>query len=215
MNMFDRSRGFLQPIHFFALSYDCYKLHEKYHLIDVDTHTLPSTAFLIAEQKNFARISLRWHEEGIAIAVAVDQPIEQSFYPEIERGDSIELFFDTRDVKSASFNTKFCHHFFFLPQIIDGINKGEKTHFRTEDSHSLCDPRDLLFQLQTHKKGYSAHIFIPAACLHGYDPLQFNRLGFTYRIHSAKKLIQHFTAVSSDYQIDQQPSLWGSLNLVA
>ncbi len=72
-----------------------------------------------------------------------------------------------------------------MPQAIDGVAKGEKTHFRTEDSHPLCDPQLLQTQVQLRKEGYDLRIFIPALCLNGYDPKQFDRLGFTYRINRA------------------------------
>lgn len=57
-------------------------------------------------------------------------------------------------------------------------------------------------------------IFIPSQCLYGYDPKQFDRLGFTYRINRAGGQPQHFSVISQEYQIDQQPSLWGSIKLV-
>jgi hypothetical protein len=100
-----------------------------------------------------------------------------------------------------------------LPQAVEGTIKGEKTHFRTEDSHPLCDPQALYCQAQLRKNDYQMKIFIPSQCLYGYDPRQFNRLGFTYRINRHEGKSQHFSVISPDYQIDQQPSLWGSLIL--
>jgi hypothetical protein len=50
--------------------------------------------------------------------------------------------------------------------------------------------------------------------LYGYDPKQFDRVGFTYRINRHGGNPQHFAVVSKDYQIDQQPSLWGSIKLI-
>lgn len=61
---------------------------------------------------------------------------------------------------------------------------------------------------------YTLNIFIPNHCLYGYDPAQFGRLGFTYRVNQSEGFAQHFSVVSEDYQIDQQPSLWGTLRLV-
>jgi hypothetical protein len=174
---------------------------------------LPSTHRLTHEEL-FAKVAMGWNEEGVAAHLQVSQPASESSYPEIERGDSVELFFDTRDLKSAGFNTRFSHHFFFLPQSVEGVAKGEKTHFRTEDSHPLCDPQELYCQTQLKKNDYSMKIFIPTQCLYGYDPKQFDRLGFTYRINRHGGKPQHFAVVSQDYQIDQQPSLWGSIKLV-
>lgn len=203
----------LNPVHFFALSCDCLYLPHKEQGPSLMSHALPSTQRLTREEQ-FAKIAMGWNEEGLALFIQVNQPASTSFYPQIEQGDSVELFFDTRDLKSAGFNTRFCHHFFFLPQPIEGVTKGEKTHFRTEDRHPLCDPQMLYCQTQLKKNQYQMKIFIPTECLYGYDPKQFDRLGLTYRINRHQGEPQHFVVVSQDYQIDQQPSLWGSLKLV-
>lgn len=211
--MFENETFALHPIQFFALSCDCFYAEKKEQALSWTLHGLPSTEDLTCEE-HFAKIAMGWHEDGIALQVQVNQPASESCYPDIERGDSVELFFDTRDLKSAGFNTRFCHHFFFLPQPIEGVAKGEKTHFRTEDSHPLCDPEALHCQAQLKKNHYVMKIFIPSQCLYGYDPKQFDRLGFTYRLNRPHGHSQHFAVVSQDYQIDQQPSLWGSLKLV-
>jgi hypothetical protein len=61
--------------------------------------------------------------------------------------------------------------------------------------------------------GYILNIFIPSHCLYGYDPDQFKRLGFAYRINQADGFSQHYSVVTEDFPIEQQPSLWGSLIL--
>jgi hypothetical protein len=211
--MFDAHNFSLNPVHFFALSCDCHVLAKKDHIPSFTSHALPSTHRLTQEE-SFAKVAMGWHEEGLALHIQVDQSATRSFYPDIERGDSVELFLDTRDLKSAGFNTRFCHHFFFLPQKVEEVSAGEITHFRTEDHHPLCPPHLLHSQVQLKKDHYQMKIFIPTQCLCGYDPKQFDRLGFTYRINRAGGKPQHFAVVSQDYQIEQQPSLWGSIRLV-
>jgi hypothetical protein len=211
--MFEYEPFSLIPVHFFALSCDCRYLPKREQFPSLKSHALPSTHHLTNEEL-FAKVAMGWHEEGIALHLQVNEAPVESCYPELEKGDSFELFIDTRDLKSAGFNTRFCHHFFFLPEALEGVNKGEKTHFRTEDSHPLCDPQALYCQTQLKKKDYSMNIFIPTQCLYGYDPRQFDRLGLTYRINRHQGKPQHFAVVSPDYQIDQQPSLWGSIKLV-
>lgn len=184
----------INPVHFFALLCDCFSLDKG-----KVRAPLPSTALFTGEE-SFATVAIGWSDEGIALEI-------QSEEAEIE---CVELFFDTRDLKTAGFNTRFCHHFLFLPE---GSGR-EVTHFRTEDSHPLCAPELLECRVTTKKGKKSMAIFIPAECLHGYDPSQFDRLGFTYRIQRAVGSPQHFAAVSTDFQIDQHPSLWGSLQLV-
>lgn len=211
--MFEPQPLSINPINFFALSCDCHHLDKKERIPSFSTHSLPITESLTGEEC-FAKVAMGWHEEGIALQIEVNEAPNDSYYPLVEEGDSVELFFDTRDVKTSGFNTRFCHHFFFLPKTIEGISKGEKTHFRTDDSHPLCDPQELECQVVLKKKGYQMKIFIPSHCLVGYDPKQFDRIGFTYRINRQGEEPQHFSVISKEYQLDQQPSLWASLKFL-
>lgn len=207
----------LVPIHFFSLSFDAYylspeeigkksgELGKKY--------VLPSTSDLCGEA-SFAEVALAWNREGLAFQVKVEHPMTYTAYPDVANGDSVELFVDTRDIKTSGYNTRFCHRFYFLPQEVNGHQAGELTHFRGDDSHPLCDSGLLQVRVKPSSKGYSMFIIIPGSCLHGYDPEQFDRLGFTYRINRAHFFPQHFAASGVDYHIEQQPSLWASLNLV-
>jgi hypothetical protein len=206
----------LAPVHFFALSSDCYYLSpveiEKKNGELGKKYVLPSTSELCGEA-SFADVSIAWNQEGIAFQIKVDQPVTHAAYPDVGNGDSVELFLDTRDIKTSGYNTRFCHHFYFLPEEVNGYQAGETTHFRGDDAHPLCDAALLQIRVKRTVKGYSMFIIIPSSCLHGYDPDQFDRLGFTYRINRAHFFPQHFAASGVDYQIDQQPSLWASLNL--
>ncbi|WP_068469049.1 hypothetical protein [Candidatus Protochlamydia phocaeensis] len=204
----------LNPSNFFALSCDCKHLAKKEQTLTWSAYALPDTSRLCHEYA-FAKVAMGWHEEGLAFQIQVDQPFVRSSYPDLSRGDSVELFIDTRDLKSAGFNTRFCHHFYFLTQPVEDHLCGEITHFRTEDNHPLCDPQALQCQTQLGSSQYKMKIFIPTQCLYGYDPKQFDRLGFTYRINRVGGPPQHFSVVSQDYQIDQQPSLWASIRLIA
>lgn len=209
----------ITPINFFQITADCHYLND-FSLKSFPTlksakgkNLIPDTSALCTE-KSFANVAMGWHEEGLELIVAVQSPFKRVRYPEVDRGDSFEVFIDTRDVKTSGFNTRFCHHFFFLAEAIDGHQAGEITKFRTEDTHLLCDANDLKIKAQITSTGYTLNIFIPNHCLNGYDPAQFNRMGFSYRINRADGFPQHFSVVTEDYQIDQQPSLWATLRLV-
>lgn len=215
--MFDENATPLSPINFFQISLDCYSIKENSSFPQLKSiqkkYTLPDTSGLCGDEA-FAKIAMGWNSEGIEICVEADTYHPEVRYPEIAQGDSVEIFIDTRDVKTSGFNTRFCHHFFFLPESIEGHMAGELTHFRTEDAHELCDPKLLKVESQVKKNWYLMHIFIPAHCLNGYEPSQFNRMGFSYRINRRHGAPQHFSAVSSEYQINQQPSLWASVRLI-
>lgn len=206
----------LTPVHFFAFSVDCFYYKGKKEVSLPKSHFLPDLSSFHNE-KPFADVALGWSEKGIFATFNVKSPFSHSSFPDFQSGDAVELFFDTRDVKTSGFNTRFCHHFFFLPErveIDEGIiQAGEITRFRTEDKHELCDPSLLFISSVKEKKGYMLHLFIPIECLHGYDPFQFDRLGFTYRIQRAGGMPQFFSASSEDFSIEQHPSLWATLRL--
>lgn len=204
----------LSPINFFALEIDCHQIPKDGLQKLGGRYLLPDTSDLCNDSP-FASIGIGWGAEGIAAEIDVRQAFNQAVYPNPQQGDSIELFIDTRDLKSTGFNTRFCHHFCFLPEEVDGFLAGEITHFRTEDAHDLCDPSLLQVKAFFKKSAYSLQIFIPSECLHSYDPDQFDRLGFTYRINRFGQPPQHFNIISTEYQIDQHPALWSSLRLIS
>jgi len=172
-------------------------------------HTLPDFSNLLAEDR-FADVAMGWEKKGLLFSISVHQPFADAFYPDFHKGDSIELFLDTRDLKTAGFLTRFCHHFVILPKPVEGILAQEITAFRTDDRHELCDPTLIEVKGEFGKRSYTLRIFIPAECLHGFDPSSFDRLGFSYRINRVGGDPQHF-ALSSDYfSIEKEPSLWSS-----
>jgi hypothetical protein len=203
----------LEPVHFFALHIGCHQMKgeqlEKKHLFP----TLSS----FYKAPPFATLSLGWQERGIFCAVQIEGAFDRPSFPHFVEGDSVELFFDTRDVKTTGYTTRFCHHFYFLPYKVadeEVPQAGEITRFRTEDLHELCDPALLQVETIRLKKGSLMKIFIPSESLHGYDPLLFDRLGFTYRINRIGGFSQNFSASGSDFAIESYPSVWASLKLI-
>ena len=176
-------------------------------------YLLPNTSEWLAEE-HFADVAIAWNESGLFVDLFVDKAFEEALYPRFDEGDAVELFFDTRDLKTAGFATRFCHQFLFLPQAVQGIQAQELTHFRTEDTHPICDPADLQLTVEFCKKNYELQIFIPAHSLHGYDPASFDRIGFTYRIHRYKGAPQHFSLSSQHFTLEQHPRLWASFKFV-
>lgn len=214
--MFDNDGFSLSPIQFFQMSVECHRLKNKFPSLSKvkgKFYEMPDTSALM-NGSSFATVSMGWNFDGIEVYIVVEERITKCSYPDVSNGDSVELFFDTRDLKTSGHNTKFCHHFFFLPEAIDGHLTGEITKFRTEDAHELCSPDDLNVKVKKSATGYALEIFIPAQILHGFDPEQFDRMGFSYRINRAGDKPQEFSASSEEYQVEQQPSLWSSLKLV-
>ena len=200
----------LNPLEFFTLEGELkYSKTAPSSKIMRRSFVLPDTSEWLAEER-FAEVALAWSESGIFIDVFVNKPFEEAAYPRFSEGDAVELFFDTRDLKTASFATRFSHQFVFLPEAVQGISAQEISHFRTEDIHPLCDSSDLQVVAEFGKNDYEMQIFIPAHCLHGFDPASFERIGFTYRIHRYRGTPQHFALSSQHFSIEQHPRLWAS-----
>jgi hypothetical protein len=123
---------------------------------------LPSTSELLHEIP-FAEIAMAWSEQAIYCDIFFDRPLDPI--------DKMELFFDTRDLKTVSFTHRFCHQFLILPQRASNETfTKEITAFRTEDVHPLCLAEDIQVDLQDNRRSYVIRVVIPAHCLHGYDP---------------------------------------------
>ncbi len=208
----------ITPVNFFQLSADLLYLGEAGSFPRLtgrngDKFLLPDTAML-CDEASFADVAMGWNREGIECFFRVNQVIERCYYPDVSKGDSVELFIDTRNVKTSGHNTRFCHHFFFLPEAVEGIQAGELTHFRTEDRHDLCDPSLLKVKMKKRASGYDLHAWIPKECLVGYEPDQFKQMGFTYRVNRNYWESQHFSVTTGDYRLEEQPSLWSQLKFL-
>ena len=202
------------PSSFFSLSLDIKYATNLAEIKNLgNEYLLPDMSELLAEE-TFSSLFIAWNEEGIALQANIDKPFENNRASEYRKGDNLELFFDTRDLKSAGFPTRFCHHFLFLPHAEEGSLASEITQFRTEDTHPLCDSRELKFDTVFNKKNYKIKIFIPSHCMHGYDPSSFNRIGFAYRVNRQMGRPQNFSVSSHYFAIEQQSGLWSTGILV-
>lgn len=189
----------LSPVQFFSLSWDCPYLKDGSLKANDDT-SLPDVSEFTAEE-SFADLYMAWNEEKIAVEAHVRDRTA---------GDSIELFFDMRDLKTKSHISKFCHHFIFTPDEREGAHGYEATRFYNDDMHRLCDSDDFEIFVDAKEGSYTMKIEIPAHCLFGYDPRQFPRMGFTYRVNRMKASSQHFAVSSVEVPIEQHPALWAT-----
>jgi len=174
---------------------------------------LPDVSDLLGEEA-ISSLSLSWNEEGISGVFYIKKALESSVFPEYAKGDAIELFLDTRDNKQSGFVTRFCHHFVFLGRQVEGVLGQEITKFRPEDAHPLCDPSEIVLEVQDKKQAYEVRFTLPKEILYGYDPLQFARLGCAYRVHRYKGKPLHFPFSGHYFEPMKHPSLWASLLLV-
>lgn len=173
---------------------------------------LPDLSELLAEEY-FAKVFLQCCEEEIILKVTADYPLEESYFPDYDKGDAWEFFIDTRDNKQSGIPSRFCHHFIVHGASIGGVHAQEISKCRAEDSHPLCDPTEIHVSVEKRKKGYEMKVFFPKEILHGYDLTAYPKIGFAYRIHRYKAKPQHFPLSGKYIDIWQNPSLWASILL--
>lgn len=203
----------LAPLSFFSVSYEAKMLPASRKTFFTKEFLLPSTAEYLDEEE-FAQIFFAWNEENVFLHAEVNEAPSKSSFPNYRSGDSLEFFFDTRDLKSRLTFTQFCHHFVFFPEEMEGGYGQEITRFRSEAVHPLCNPKDLKVDVDIQRSSYRISIAIPHFCLHGFDPRSFDRLGFTYRVNRANGMPQSFAVSCEEYKIELHPQLWASFKLV-
>ncbi len=202
----------LSSLFFFQISHAAHYLPLEKKTFFSKPYLLPSTCHLSGEEE-FAKVFFAWNEEGIYLHLEVEEEVKKTSFPNFRSGDSIELFLDTRDLKSRRGVSPFCHHFVFFAEEVNGYLGQEITRFRSAEGHPLCHPKDLGVLVESKPKYYRMTISIPKFCLHGFDPNGFYLIGFTYRINRAEGSAQNFAASSEEYSLEQHPDLWASLHL--
>jgi hypothetical protein len=201
----------LSPVQFFGLSAACLSIKDQW--TPQKDYLLPDTSELLSEE-HFGEVYAGWNREKLAFFIAVSRPFQKIGENDFRKGDSVELFIDTRDLKTKGVVSRFCHHFVFFPVEAQNFYGREITRFRNEDTHRLCHPEDLQITPNLDDESYRLSIEIPSHCLHGYDPVSFPRIGFTYRINRFEGPPQHFAVSSDEYVIEQHPATWGTLKLI-
>lgn len=205
-------QGIGPPSLFYEFQLECKRHQEEPFRLLRDDFLLPPLGKLWNEEI-FAKAYMAWSETALYFTFVVESSPWQVFYPQVSRGDSIELFVDTKNLKSARLATRFCHHFFFLPERIEGLVTGEITHFRTEDTHPLCNPDDIEYKVTHTKKGYRADFVLTERCLVGFQPTEGACIGLSYRVNRFNGSPQHFAPSSLRLPLDQCPYLWPEVRL--
>jgi hypothetical protein len=62
-------------------------------------------------------------------------------------------------------------------------------------------------------RGYELEVWFPASSLNGFDPEANVKLGFFYRIRDSE-LGDQLLAMSNEFPVSDDPSLWVTLELV-
>jgi len=134
----------------------------------------------------------------------------------IDASDGFHLWIDTRDTHNVHRATRFCHYFVFLPAG-DGGGQLEPYAGMLRINRARGEPNpvaaDMLkVEAEVTTAGYTLTAHIPRSALTGYDPAEHPRLGFSYLIQDKELGDQPF-ALSREYPVMEDPSLWSSLEL--
>lgn len=164
---------------------------------------------------SFADIFMAWNETGIYFAVHLKEKTNPiTVNPDRpESADSFEVWLDMRDARNVHQATRYCHQFVFLP---GGGGRGGKQPVarpvnitRGPEKARLCDPEILQAAVQAVRQGYALEIAIPSEALHGFNPAEHPRLGFTYYLNDTHRGMQWWS-VNKQFRFQDNPSMWGT-----
>ncbi len=202
----------LSPLFFFQVAYKAKYLPLSKKTFFSNNYLLPRTSEFSSEEE-FAKVFFAWHEEGIHIHAEIAEEMENASFSNYRSGDALEVFIDTRDLKSRKALSPFCHHFVIFGEKVNGFFGHEITRFRAEGGHPLCHPRDISVEADIKPKKSRLTIYLPHYSLYGFDPLSFQRLGFSYRVNRTQKSPQSFSVNSEEFNLSEHPNLWASLRM--
>jgi len=169
--------------------------------------------------RSFADVRAACSEEGLAFSVRVEGKKQPLWCRDsrLEDSDGLQVWIDTRDTHNVHRASRFCHRFVFLPggsgrdyanpvadQLI--IN-------RAKENAPPVRLKDLIVRSEKLPTGYTLEGHLPAKSLTGFDPKEHPRLGFTYAIFDRELGLQTFSA-GTGYPYDEDPSVWGTLEMV-
>jgi hypothetical protein len=183
-----------------------------------DSCVLP-TLSMLEDKPRLADVRMAWSEAGLGVSVRVQGKKQPPWCRDsrIEDSDGLQVWIDTRNTQNIHRAGRFCHRFAFMP--IGGGRKLDEPVAallainRAKESPREIEPRQIVVSSQRRVDGYTLDAFLPADILTGYNPSDQPQLGFTYALTDRELGTQTFT-IGPEFPIDEDPSLWGTLDLV-
>jgi hypothetical protein len=215
------SESLLAPTFLFRFSAPCRRAHPLWKPKGITLgkrYLLPCFGEL-EQRPLFADVRAAWNDAGLTFVVQVSGK-KQSVWcraSRVEDSDGLHVWIDTRDTHTIHRASRFCHRFALLPF---GAGKGNAQPVarllpinRARAHPKSIDERMLRVRSEKRLNGYLLQAHIPAETLTGFDPAEHPRLGFTYAVTDRELGCQSFT-VGPEFPFDEDPSLWGTLELV-
>jgi hypothetical protein len=166
-----------------------------------------------------ADVRVGWSERGLAfhVLVAGKRHTPWCRAMQLDASDGLHVWIDTRDTHNIHRASRFCHRFAFLP--CGGGSggaepiAGQMAIHRAKEQAKPAKSSHVHVRAKTNADGYTLHAFLEAEALTGYDPAEHPRLGFTYAVTDRERGDQTFS-VGKEFPYEEDPSVWGSLELV-
>jgi hypothetical protein len=167
---------------------------------------------------SWAQVRVAWNEEGLAMTVLATGLADQQLVRERAEGFATAQFWiDTRDSRTVSRATRFCHRFVARLELAKSrqltVDVSQKPIARAQVDAPTCRPEILSTRAELSKSGWMLELFLPAKALNGFDPDTNRRLGFAYQIGDHIREDQ-FLTVGREFPVGENPSLWSTLELV-
>jgi len=183
-----------------------------------EQHRLPSFGEL-EDRPMFADVRAAWSETGLAFTVCVSGKKQAPWCRKtrLDDSDGLQVWIDTRDTHNIHRAGRFCHRFVFLPSGEGRRNDqplaDQLLINRARENAKPIRPGALPVRSEKRVDGYLLEGHVPAAVMTGFDPAEHSRLGFTYAVMDRELGWQTFS-LGSEFPFQEDPSLWGTLELV-
>jgi hypothetical protein len=183
-----------------------------------DSYRLPSLIELDGGP-TFADVRAAWNDQGLVFSAVVWGKRHAPWCRDnqMDESDGLHVWIDTRDTHNIHRATRFCHWFAFLPtgggeRRQDPV-AGQMAILHAREQARPASRKHLLVRSEKRIDGYLIEAFIAAEGLTGYDPAEHPRLGFQYAIVDRERGDVTWS-VGGEFHYEEDPSLWGTLELV-
>jgi hypothetical protein len=170
-------------------------------------------------ERPFAEVRAAWSAAGLVFQARVSGKTQPPWCRESrpDESDGLRVWIDTRDTHNVHRASRFCHAFIFMPagagRALDEPAAEQLLINRAKENARPIRPGVLQASREKRVDGYVLEGFIPAAALHGYDPQEHSKIGFSYEVVD-RELGQQVFSSPLDMPYREDPSLWATLELV-
>ena len=182
-----------------------------------DSCRLPALAELDGKQP-WLDLWAGWNPRGLGLSFRARGVREDQLTPAKSGGSvSLVVLIDTRDTRDLSRASRHCHRFMvemdLKPGRVPEARVVQKPIARATSDAPIA-PRD-----KTTARGWLTEgawrldLLFQSEALHGFDPETNRRLGLAYRV-SDQIHDDQYLGVGREFPIEENPSLWSTLELV-